>query len=80
MMNKPQENFVTYYRTEGNYNLLDSSEVSAQYTIKGIDRESIEEEQELLRAQYEVEYAKYKVYHWNEQLKKSESNLTIIAL
>lgn len=134
MMNKPQENFVTYYRVEGNYNLLDSSEVSAQYIIKGIDREiakekgfrlsysidiekdydynpkretvldlalwikdvfdsywihtgkqeiqnlvdhleAIEEEQELLRAQYEVEYAKYKVHEWAGRLSKSESNL-----
>lgn len=137
-MNKPQENFVTYYRVEGNYNLLDSSEVSAQYIIKGIDRgfakekgfrlsysididkdygynpkqetvldlalwikdvfdgywihtgkqeiknlvdylEGIEEEQELLRAQYEVEYAKYKVHEWAERLSKSESNLMALS-
>ena len=42
-MQKPTENFVTFYRTEGNYNWGNSQEVSAQYIIKGIDRKVAKE-------------------------------------
>lgn len=42
-MQKPQANFITFYRTEGRYNLADSKQESAQYIIQGIDREVAKE-------------------------------------
>lgn len=40
-MKAPEKNFVSFYRTEGNYNLLDPREKHIQYVITGIDRETI---------------------------------------
>jgi hypothetical protein len=128
-MNKPEVKHVTFYRNEGSYNWLNSSEKSAQYVfnfphlnfenikemglknsflvdleedydfdpktytalelaeelrsifdnywihsdkeeIKKVYQylESIEEEQETLRHEYEVEFTKYQIKYWEEKL------------
>lgn len=132
-MKKPTKSFIDFYRHEGNYNLLNSSDVSAQYIINGIDKksldekglrtsflinieydnefdpnemtvlelldelqwvyenkylyngrlkdiaplrehlESVEEEQEVLRHQYKVDYATYKIDYWTNELQKLTS-------
>lgn len=129
-MEKPKINFITFYRTEGNYNLFNVNDVSAQYVVTGVDLdiakennlrlsytfnieydwnfnpdnytvlellneleyiynkhylfstsvddmkrlreylESIEGEQSKLRHQYQVDYAKYQIEYWTEELNK----------
>lgn len=127
-MEKPTKNYVNFYRTEGNYNWLNSNDRSAQYVfsfphleweevkelgiktsflvdiekdydynpeyytalecLKEIQSiyedywmhsgkeevrktiaylESIEEEQEQLRHQYEVDYAKFQIEFWTNK-------------
>lgn len=128
-MEQPKKNFVNFYRTEGNFNWLNSKDKSAQYVFlfphltpdqrkelgvsssflidiekdysydpesyspleclneileiyngywmhSGKDEvkktieylESIEEEQEKLRHQYDIDYAKYQIDHWTTRL------------
>lgn len=42
-MIEPVKNYISFYRNEGKYNMLDSNQVSAQYVITGISREAIKE-------------------------------------
>lgn len=42
-MNEPTKNFINFYRMQGNYNILNPSEVSVKYVFTGIPREDIEE-------------------------------------
>ncbi|MCR8982628.1 hypothetical protein [Brevibacillus laterosporus] len=123
-MDKPIAQHVTFYRAEGRYNILDSSEVSAQYIFRlppdapnklsrsfliDIDKDytysnddmtalelaewiqsvfdsywihtskkqvaelveylrSIEGQEEIKRAEYNLEYAKYQVWEWTNKL------------
>ena len=127
-MKEPKVNFITFERSEGNFNLLNPREKRIQYYIKGIPRdiieekglrvsyliepeydyefspkdytplqlldeleyiyeskyffndylsdlrklreylESIEDEQEKLRYEYEIAYAKYQIEYWKQRL------------
>lgn len=42
-MKEPTKNFISFYRLVGRYNLLNPEEVSAQYIIKGIDKDIVKE-------------------------------------
>lgn len=130
-MNKPTPQHVTFYRTEGRYNLVNSSEVSAQYIFRlppdapkeitrghliAIDKdenyspgdltplelarwilevyegywihtgknniaaligylESIEPQEVVNRAEYNLEYAKYQVWYWANKQSEYENEL-----
>jgi hypothetical protein len=130
-MNKPNPQHVTFCRLEGRYNLLDPSEVSAQYVFRlppdapkelkrayliDIDKDenytnddvtalelaewiksvyegywmhwdkekiaalieylySIEPQEEIKRAEYNLEYAKYQVWFWTKKQAEYEAEL-----
>ena len=52
-MEAPQINFITFYRREGNFNILDKNHIEAQYIIVGIPSEIIQEKD--LKISYTVE-------------------------